>query len=169
MLQTFVHCRPEAIEGSASAAMEPIDEEDDENMGVQKEESVLSVECVGFARGSLRWIASGGMDKTLKIWDTTNGSCRNVCSHKGGVVSLRWHSVLPVVCTGCLDNLVRIWDARNGNLLVQLTGHRDQITYIDMVSFPNSEGTAANLDSIICTSDDHTSRIFQLDVHSLLG
>jgi len=168
LLQTFVHCRPEEVVGGASAAMETVQEEEEDGEGglIQKEESILSVECVGFARGSLRWVASGGMDKTIKIWDTTNGSCRSVCHHNGGVVSLRWHPSLPVVCSGCLDNLVRIWDSRNGGLLADLSGHKDQVTNIDMVSSSSAEG--ATLDSIICTSDDGTARVFQIDTVSLL-
>jgi hypothetical protein len=37
------------------------------------------VECVGFSAPEYRWVASGGMDKTLKIWDLTNGYCRSIC------------------------------------------------------------------------------------------
>ena len=167
VLQTFVHCKPEEVAAAAEAgAMEAVDEgdeNDDEEGGTRKEESVLSVECIGLARGTLRWVASGGMDKTLKIWDATTGSCRSVCQHGAGVVTLRWHSSLPIVCTGCLDNMVRIWDARNGTILAQLSGHRDQVTSIDWLSTSTS-----GLDSIICCSNDATSRVFQVDVSSLL-
>ena len=37
----------------------------------QEEEGTMSVECVGFSGGSFRWAASGGMDKTLKVSNTT--------------------------------------------------------------------------------------------------
>lgn len=174
VLQTFVHCSPQAIEGAPAPASEDAMQEGDEDYkaeegGMQKEESILSVECVGIAKGTLRWLASGGMDKTLKIWDTTNGSCRSVCTHGGGVVSLRWHSSLPVVCTGCLDNLVRLWDARSGSLLSTLTGHRDQVTFIDMITLPSQAGSDNEaLDSIISASNDGTARVFQVFTSSLL-
>jgi WD40 repeat protein len=82
---------------------------DDENA-----EATLSVECVGFANGDLRWAASGGMDNTLKVWDIVTGSCRSVCAHGGSVVALRWHSSLPVISTAALDYVLRVWDARGG-------------------------------------------------------
>ena len=172
----------------------------------------MSVECVGFSRGSFRWAASGGLDKTLKVtgaalltcdtgrefdlslfilsmhpfllsyfifllqhlisshlsssslcltflfpplitshhlisslfilsmpsfsfsfphrhlfssiislhaahqvWDIATGSCRSVCPHGDSVVSLKWHSSLPIISTAALDHIVRVWDARAGN------------------------------------------------------
>lgn len=167
VLQQFVHCKPEDDVGAAArneaAPLEALMNDDGEEIeGEQKDVSISSVECVGIARGSLRWLASGGMDKTLKIWDTTNGTCRSVCMHPAGVVALKWHALLPVVCTGCLDNSVRLWDARNGTMLAQLTGHRDQVTFLDMVSVTGA------LDTIISVSDDGTARIFEVSTASLL-
>ena len=170
VLQLFVHCKPEVLAEGADAMETLMNEDGEEIDGEQRDEAILSVECVGIAKGSLRWLASGGMDKTLKIWDATNGSCRSVCVHGGAVVSLKWHAVLPVVCTGCLDNVVRLWDARNGSLLAQLTGHRDQITFVDMLPLISSPSTESGdqFDSIISVSDDATARIFQISTTSLL-
>jgi WD40 repeat protein len=159
VLQTFVHCKPEAVSDAPADGSEMEAEE-------EELESTMSVECVGVARGNLKWLASGGMDKTLKIWDTTNGSCRSVCVHAGGVVSLRWHASLPVVCTGCLDNLVRLWDARSGNLLAELSGHRDQVTFIDCL--PPIPSSGDELDTIVTASNDGTSRIFRVATLSLV-
>ena len=62
------------------------------------------VECVGFSNdenhhNNNRWIATGGTDKNLKIWDYGSGICRCVCIHHDSVVSLQWHPSLPVVAT----------------------------------------------------------------------
>lgn len=181
VLQMFVHCKPEELVGGdifrEDAVAETLMNEDGEEiLGEQKEVSIASVECISIAKGSLRWLASGGMDKTLKIWDTTNGTCRSICTHNGGVVSVKWHSFLPVVCTGCLDNNLRLWDARNGSLLAELTGHRDQVTFLDMisttvpgmVSTPTDAAQGDALDTIISVSDDGTSRIFQISTAALL-
>ena len=35
----------------------------------------MSVECVGFSKGSFRWAASGGMDKTLKVRSSYSSPC----------------------------------------------------------------------------------------------
>ena len=105
----------EAIEGMESSfgEFEKIDESPEVNQDEEGEMGVMSIECVGFCP-SLPWVASGGMDKTLKVWDTVSGTCRCVCSHGGSVVVLRWHPSLPVVTTAALDNFVRLWDARGG-------------------------------------------------------
>lgn len=166
------------------------DEEEDE------EEEVLGVECVGLSPSSsggggdsnMRWAASGGMDKSLKIWDLTSGSCRCVCPHEGSVVALRWHPTAMLVCTAALDNAVRIWDARSGLALAVLTGHRDLVTNIFFASALGglSSGGATSstvavtsdivndrieafMDCIVSVSDDSTSRVFFVDSASLLN
>ena len=88
--------------------MDGDDEEGDEG-------GTLSVECVGFSSPDLKWVASGGLDKTMKVWDMVSGSCRCVCVHGGSVIALKWHAVLPIVTTASLDRAVRLWDARGGN------------------------------------------------------
>ena len=196
VLQTFIHSArldEEALEAAqASAAMETVreglnedgeedggaegggDVEDDydSEAGEERGEAVLGVECVGFANGEWKWVASGGMDKMMKVWDTMTGTVRCTCPHGGSVVSLVWHSSLPIVCTAALDNVVRIWDARNGALLEELTGHNDLVTSIDMVPITAEnrvEGCGDATDMIISVSDDKTARVFLINVHSLVA
>lgn len=139
--------------------------------GEERLDAVLGVECVGFANGEWKFVASGGMDKTLKVWDTMTGTVRCSCMHGGSVVALVWHSSLPLVATAALDNVVRIWDARNGALLQELTGHNDLVTSIDMVPITNEnriEGTGDATDMIISVSDDRTARVFLVNMNSLI-
>lgn len=129
------------------------------------DEEALSVECVGIATATgFQWLASGGLDKKLKIWDTVSDSVRCVCAHEGGVVALQWHKDLPVVMTGCLDKNVRVWDARSGACLATLTGHRDLVTNIIVAKVQGEQ----QRDAVISVSDDHTARIFQIDLAALL-
>jgi ribosome assembly protein SQT1 len=116
------------------------------------------------------------MDKTLKVWDTVSGGLRSTCFHGGSVVSLKWHSTMPVICTAALDNSVRLWDARNGALLKEFTGHRDLVTSIDLLSIGSSSlggvAEAAGLlpdatDVIVSVSDDNTAKVFLFDIHNL--
>lgn len=153
--------------------------EEDGGMDVSGEgegEAVMAVECVGFAKGpGLKWVASGGMDKNLKVWDVTSGACRSVCPHGGSVVALRWHDTLPIICTAALDNVIRIWDARNGALLTELTGHTDLVTNLEMVSVQSYAGIANGpisnnaTDIIVTVSDDKTSKVFMVDMNALLN
>lgn len=117
-----------------------------------------------------------GMDKTLKVWDTVSGGLRSTCFHGGSVVSLKWHSSLPVICTAALDNSVRLWDARNGALLKEFTGHRDLVTSIDLLpigrcigssSVEEAAAVSGATDVIVSVSDDNTAKVFLFDIHNL--
>ncbi len=192
VLQRFVHSDPSALpDPSLSPAanvfsrMTTIAENDgmadgdadaaEDQAGRQEEgtDALFPVECVGFARGGLKWVASGGMDKNLKVWDMTTGGCRCVCAHGGSVVALKWHDSLPIICTAALDNVIRIWDARNGALLSELTGHTDLVTSLDLLSlkgFAGVEGANGGVtDAIVSVSDDKTSKVFLVDMASLLN
>ena len=148
------------------------------------EEVVDSVECVGFSQSrEFNWAASGGSSKELHVWDIVSGNCRASCVHGGSVVALKWHSSLPLITTAALDNLVRVWDARSGSCVLELSGHSDLVTNIDMKTItiaeheacesdpslpplpPDSNSTTEKrtkneVDVIVAVSDDHTSRVF---------
>lgn len=54
-----------------------------------------SVEAVGFCV-THPWVATGGTDGGLKVWDSVSGTCRHTCSHPAGVTRLEWHPAAPV-------------------------------------------------------------------------
>jgi WD40 repeat protein len=109
VLFTFVHSTPKMISSDPNESK--MDEEEEPN----DYEETSNVECIGFSNGEFRWAASGGLDKTMKIWDLVSGSCRSLCQHQSSVVSLKWHARLPVVATAALDCIIRLWDARAGD------------------------------------------------------
>jgi len=160
------------VQEGGDAAAASAEEEDEEEM-----EATLAVECVGFSAKDLRWVASGGMDNALKVWDLTTGSCRSICHHGGSVVALKWHASQPVICTASLDSVVRVWDARAGNLLQELTGHAEIITSLEMrcgvlpadPTITNAESFQGPVDLIISVSDDFTARLFTIDLTALLN
>ena len=169
VLLKLVHSSSNPVANSAN--LNAIEEENDDSGDENDAEEVLGVETVGFDCAGMNWAASGGMDKTLKIWDLTSGSCRCTCLHEGSVVSLKWHTSLPMVCTAALDNIIRLWDARAGTVLTTFTGHTDLVT--DVVFSPAKYSTLASgeqavsaetvLDCIVSVSDDRTSRVFMID------
>jgi len=135
----------------------------------------MSVEAVGFAAHSVNpnWCATGGVDGVLKIWDLSNGQCRQVCrpaasedgqdNSNGGITRLQWHPSLPLVFTSACNGTIQLWDARSGRLLHTLTGNVDQINAMD-IQFADDGRTAI----IATASDDKTVRIFELDVATLM-
>lgn len=141
------------------------------------EVAIPTVECVGFCQNSaFNWAASGGSSKLLKIWDLISGMCRTSCKHGGSVVALKWHSSIPYITTAALDNFVRVWDARSGACVLELTGHNDLVTNLDMRTIiiaeeasgdalPAAPGapvstSGRSVDVIVSVSDDHTARVF---------
>lgn len=120
-----------------------------------------SVESVAFSSDIYKWVATGGMDKILKVWDLSSGSCRVSCVHEGGVVSIQWHDKLPFVCSTALDGFVRVWDARNGSCTHLLSGHSKFVTNLDILSSQESERESI---TIISVSDDHTAKVFHVNL-----
>lgn len=144
VLQSFRHSLPPDTEegngnnGTVFSKLSTVREDEADTGGMEDNEDegegVTAVECVGFCcLPEFKWVASGGMDKTLKVWDANSGAIRCTCVHEGSVVALKWHKRMPLVATVALDHAVRIWDARNGNCLTVLTGHSQMVTNFDMM------------------------------------
>mmetsp|Transcript_34213 Transcript_34213/g.45225 ORF Transcript_34213/g.45225 Transcript_34213/m.45225 type:complete len:464 (-) Transcript_34213:136-1527(-) len=115
-----------------------------------------SVETVGFCN-TTTWIASGGSDKTLRIWDISGSAplLRQTCQHGGSVIKLVWHQSEPIVFTGCVDGQLRAWDARTGNCMQIFSGHKDMI--LDLGILYADHGKVL----LVSASDDHTSKFFE--------
>lgn len=82
-LQCFVHSQSVAsIEISTSIMT--IDEQtgDEEEQHLRETSESLSVECVGFCKVvDKKWVASGGMDKTMKVTHLPSLSSRTYYPH----------------------------------------------------------------------------------------
>lgn len=174
---------PHATSGAA-----PDDEHDGDDDAAAVLELPMSVEAVGFASAAVNphWCATGGVDGTLKIFDlANNGQCRQVCrlpspplsgdtmeeggAGGGGITRLQWHPTLPLVVTASTTGIVAIWDARNGRLLQTLTGHTDTINDMTVQCSSSSNGGDGGNHTVIVTgSDDHSVRVFEVNVMELL-
>lgn len=163
-------------------------DEDEDAAAAAVLELPMSVEAVGFASAVVNpnWCATGGVDGTLKIFDlANNGQSRQVCrlpspplsgdtmeeggssGGGGGITRLQWHPTLPLVVTASTTGVLAIWDARNGRLLQTLTGHTDTINDMTVqCSSPTNGG--GNHAVIVTGSDDHSVRVFEVNVMELL-
>ena len=138
------------------------DDDDDDAGGVGggEEEEARSVEAIGFCPsdvvGTSNWLATGGVDGVLKIWNTNVGGgggaqmrhrCVRPCVRPrgvdegdddddddvgvamtmAGITRLRWHASVPLVLCSYTDGVVCAWDARSGTLVRTLAGHGDMI------------------------------------------
>ena len=110
---------------------------------------------VAFSPNGAR-VASGSMDRTVRIWDAATGQLqRELKGHSDWVISVAFSPNGEHVASGSYDRTVRIWDAATGQLQRELKGHSD---YVTSVAFsPNGMHMASG-------SYDNTVRIW--DAHS---
>lgn len=164
---------PNANTGSGGGDGMEVDEEDDI--------IITSVEAVGFATKEVNsnWVATGGSDGILKIWDLTHGvgQCRQICklssedSPCGGITNLNWHPTMPLIFVSYADGIVRLWDARDGALLHSLSGGNskedNQINDFATQFRGTGNGNGGSAD-LITANDDGTVKIYKVDVQSML-
>jgi len=156
-------------------------------MDMEEEMTMSSVEAVGFAPRAVNpnWVATGGSDGTIKVWDLTHGDgqCRQTCRPSeeptvqgcGGITRILWHPTLPLLFASYADGAVRVWDSRRGALIHTLTGgpHSslpDEANQINdlAVEFVNPEcngGTAV----VITANDDGNVKIFEMNISKILA
>jgi dipeptidyl aminopeptidase/acylaminoacyl peptidase len=72
-----------------------------------------------------RWLASGGNDLTVRIWDPTDGATVRTLSHDDDVTAVAWSPDGGRLAVGCEDETIRICDPKDGSTVRTLTGHSD--------------------------------------------
>jgi WD40 repeat protein len=81
--------------------------------------------------GSL--IASGSLDKTIKIWRVSDGSLvRTLTGHTNRVESVTFSPDGSLIASGSDDNTIKIWRVSDGSLVRTLKGHT---SYVISVTF----------------------------------
>src|SRR5262249_23244543 len=74
-----------------------------------------------------QWIASGGWDKTVRLWDARTGEPCKDLTHPGAVFTLAFSPDSSWLVTGCdEDDRLRIWRLATGEVqqLIKGPGHR---------------------------------------------
>ena len=73
-------------------------------------------------------LASGSVDKTIKLWDV--GSRREIATLKGHssyVYSVLFSPDGKVLASGSMDKTIKLWDVGSRREIATLTGHRDGV------------------------------------------
>ncbi|KAJ5945837.1 hypothetical protein N7454_002676 [Penicillium verhagenii] len=116
------------------------------------------VKALASPGGQASWVASGGLDHKLYLWDLNGGgeilsidACDDDATEKGSIYALGAGS--SVLASGGPENVVRVWDPKSGKLITKFVGHTDNVRDILI----NQTG-----DTIMTASSDQTIKIWSL-------
>jgi WD40 repeat protein len=83
----------------------------------------MKVNCVAFGHNG-HWLASGGADNTIKIWDVSTGrELRALKGHTGWIKSLAVSGNETWLASGSNDRTVKIWNVLTGEERHTFNGH----------------------------------------------
>ena len=115
--------RPDAQDGSAAATI-----------GAHSD----YVKCLASPSTSASWVASGGLDHKICLWDL-NGAGQsleiNVGKAEEGVTKGSIYALCTkgsIIASGGPESVVRLWDPKSGKNITKFVGHADNIRSILM-------------------------------------
>ncbi|KAK3810843.1 MAG: hypothetical protein J3Q66DRAFT_350343 [Benniella sp.] len=118
------------------------------------------VKTLAYAPGP-GWVASGGLDKTVNLWDIKEGRSGQVLSlgsipetsSKASIYALACNPTGSVLATGSPEKIIRVWDPRSGQRITKFAGHTDNIRAL-LISESG--------DAILSASSDTTIKLWSL-------
>jgi WD repeat-containing protein 48 len=116
------------------------------------------VRCVAAPAQSTDWVASGGLDRKLHLWDLSGaGKALEIdvqgeeVSQKGSVYALA--ATHDMLAHGGPESVVRLWDPRSGQLITKFVGHTDMVRAL-LIS--------ASGDMVLSASADQTVKVWSV-------
>ncbi|KAH8816275.1 WD repeat protein-like protein [Xylogone sp. PMI_703] len=116
------------------------------------------VKCVATPNVHSDWVASGGLDRRICLWDL-NGAGKKLeievgdeeKSEKGSVYALSVSNT--ILASGGPESIVRLWDTNSGKRITKFVGHTDNVRAI-LVSESG--------DTIMTASSDQTVKVWSV-------
>ncbi|KAL0940592.1 UBP9-binding protein [Colletotrichum truncatum] len=117
------------------------------------------VKCVATPPGgSVNWVASGGFDRKIYLWDLNGGGKTlevdtkgDEVAEKGSIYALSvGHNIMA---NGGPESVVRLWDPRSGKRVTKFVGHTDNVRGVLL----NEAG-----DKVLTASSDHTVKLWSV-------
>jgi len=74
-------------------------------------------------------LASGSMDMTIKLWNTTTWELLHTLADLSGEIeTLLWHPSSLALVAGAADAQAALWNVKKGTLAMYFVGHRQSVT-----------------------------------------
>lgn len=116
------------------------------------------VKCLATPDQNTSWVASGGLDRKIYLWDLGGkGKTLEIdvsgeeVTEKGSAYALSVNH--HILASGGPESIVRLWDPRTGNRITKFVGHTDTIRAI----LVNEAG-----DTVITASSDQTVKVWSV-------
>jgi len=75
-----------------------------------------------------KYLASGSIDKTIKIWDAVSSeNIQTLAGHTHWVYSVAYSPDGKYIASGACDKTIKIWDAASGREIQTLEGHTREV------------------------------------------
>lgn len=100
-----------------------------------------------------RYLVSGSIDCTVRMWDMDSGQNRITLSVEDGVTCVAISPKGNLIAAGSLDKCIWVWDAFMGYLIKRINGHTDSIYSIAF---------ALHSEHLLSASLDKTIRLWRL-------
>ncbi|KAK4691411.1 WD repeat-containing protein 48, partial [Lecanoromycetidae sp. Uapishka_2] len=116
------------------------------------------VKCLASPGTHSDWVASGGLDHKIRLWDLNGGGemlhidiGEDESSAKGSVYALSVRG--SIMASGGPESIVRLWDPKSGKRITNFVGHTDNIRDI----LVNEDG-----DTVMTASSDQSIKVWSI-------
>lgn len=116
------------------------------------------VKCLASPAPHSDWVASGGLDHKIRLWDLNGGGEKleidvgeDEVNAKGSVYALSVRG--PIMASGGPESIVRLWDPKSGKRITNFVGHTDNIRDILI----NEDG-----DIVMTASSDQSIKVWSI-------
>lgn len=117
------------------------------------------INTISLGRGT-NLIASGGLDKTVKLWDKNDGKLlKTFLGHTNQVNSVSISFDKKLLVSGSSDSTIKIWNIESGENILTLFGHKDAVRCVDISS---------DNQFVVSSSNDSTIKIWNLNTGEII-
>ncbi|XP_065321684.1 transducin beta-like protein 3 [Gordionus sp. m RMFG-2023] len=93
------------------------------------------INCLCLSPRNSKYFATGSMDKTAKLWNTTDGKLVGIFKgHKRGVWDLAFSDIHQILATCSGDTTIKLWILSDFNCIRTLEGHTCAVLHLQFVT-----------------------------------